>query len=55
MVRLYENGKPRNEIIREYDLTPLTLGKTAFSFRHFPTFYKPIYNSVVLCIYNYVK
>ncbi|WGZ21070.1 hypothetical protein M3I47_08805, partial [Staphylococcus aureus] len=22
MVRLYENGKPRNEIIREYDLTP---------------------------------
>ncbi|HCX2152594.1 TPA: transposase [Staphylococcus aureus] len=27
MVRLYENGKPRNEIIREYDLTPLTLGK----------------------------
>ncbi|EWN78054.1 hypothetical protein Q297_01957, partial [Staphylococcus aureus M1325] len=23
MVRLYENGKPRNEIIREYDLTPL--------------------------------
>lgn len=55
MVRLYENGKPRNEIIREYDLTPLTLGKTEFSFRHFPTFYKPIYNSVVLCIYNYVK
>ncbi|HDA2812430.1 TPA: transposase [Staphylococcus aureus] len=27
MVRLYENGKPRNEIIREYDLTLLTLGK----------------------------
>ncbi len=27
MVRLYENGKSRNEIIREYDLTPLTLGK----------------------------
>ncbi|HDK7416937.1 TPA: transposase [Staphylococcus aureus] len=27
MVRLYENGKPRNEIIREYDLIPLTLGK----------------------------
>ncbi|SBE89176.1 transposase [Staphylococcus aureus] len=27
MVRLYENGKPRNEIISEYDLTPLTLGK----------------------------
>lgn len=27
MVRLYENGKPRNEIIRGYDLTPLTLGK----------------------------
>ncbi|MBR9345030.1 helix-turn-helix domain-containing protein [Staphylococcus aureus] len=24
MVRLYENGKPRNEIIREYDLTPST-------------------------------
>ncbi|HCX2604999.1 TPA: transposase [Staphylococcus aureus] len=27
MVILYENGKPRNEIIREYDLTPLTLRK----------------------------
>ncbi|HCZ6571353.1 TPA: IS3 family transposase [Staphylococcus aureus] len=27
MVRLYENGKPRNEIIREYDLTPSALGK----------------------------
>lgn len=40
MVRLYDNGKPRNEIIHEYDLTPLTLGKTAFSFRHVPTFYK---------------
>ncbi|HDP5830655.1 TPA: hypothetical protein P6X17_002670, partial [Staphylococcus aureus] len=26
MVRLYENGKPRNEIIREYDLTPSALG-----------------------------
>ncbi len=27
MVRLYENGKPRNEILREYDLTPSTIGK----------------------------
>ena len=27
MVRLYKNGKPRNEIIREYDLTPSALGK----------------------------
>ncbi|EVZ00548.1 transposase [Staphylococcus aureus] len=27
VVRLYENGKPRNEIIREYDLTPSALGK----------------------------
>lgn len=27
MVRLYENGKPRNEIIHEYDLTPSALGK----------------------------
>ncbi|HCW7697257.1 TPA: hypothetical protein OYE78_001919, partial [Staphylococcus aureus] len=27
MVKLYENGKPRNEIIREYDLTPSALGK----------------------------
>lgn len=27
MVRLYENGKPRNEIVREYDLTPSALGK----------------------------
>lgn len=26
MVRLYENGKPRNEIVREYDLTPSALG-----------------------------
>ncbi|HGZ9587127.1 TPA: transposase [Staphylococcus aureus] len=24
MVRLYKNGKPRNEIIREYDFTPST-------------------------------
>ncbi|MBR9095184.1 transposase [Staphylococcus aureus] len=24
MVRLYENGKPKNEIIREYDLTTST-------------------------------
>ncbi|GGB09270.1 transposase [Macrococcus hajekii] len=27
MVKLYENGKPRNEIVREYDLTPSALGK----------------------------
>ncbi len=27
MFRLYENGKPSNEIIREYDLTPSALGK----------------------------
>ncbi|AVP35546.1 IS3 family transposase [Staphylococcus felis] len=27
MVKLYENGKPRNEIAREYDLTPSALGK----------------------------
>ena len=25
MVKIYENGKPRNEIIRDYDLTPSTL------------------------------
>ncbi|APZ38801.1 hypothetical protein GO905_05595 [Staphylococcus aureus] len=25
MIKLYENGKPRNEIIREYNLTSLTL------------------------------
>ncbi|PNZ11713.1 helix-turn-helix domain-containing protein [Staphylococcus simiae] len=25
MVKLYENGKPRNAIIRDYDLTPSTL------------------------------
>ncbi|WP_322114628.1 hypothetical protein [Staphylococcus aureus] len=24
-MKLYENGKPRNEIIREYHLTSLTL------------------------------
>ena len=27
MVRLYENGKPRNETICEYDLTPSALDK----------------------------
>lgn len=27
MVKLYENGKLRNEIAREYDLTPSALGK----------------------------
>ncbi|HDG6000061.1 TPA: transposase [Staphylococcus aureus] len=26
-VRLYENGKPRNKIMRAYDLTPSALGK----------------------------
>ncbi|CAC5987051.1 hypothetical protein SYY_02439 [Staphylococcus aureus M0408] len=41
MVRLYENGKPRNEIIREYDLTSLMLGKTAFSFAIFLHFINP--------------
>jgi transposase len=25
MVQLYQNGKPRKEIIREYDLTPSSL------------------------------
>ena len=27
MVQLYNNGKPRSEIIREYDLIPSALGK----------------------------
>lgn len=27
MVQLYQNGKPRKEIIREYDLTPSSLDK----------------------------
>lgn len=27
IVQLYENGKPRKEIIREYDLTPSSLDK----------------------------
>ena len=27
MVQLYNSGKPRSEIVREYDLTPSTLGK----------------------------
>jgi transposase len=27
MVSLYNNGKPRSEIIREYDLTPSPLAK----------------------------
>ncbi|HFE4890351.1 TPA: hypothetical protein ACF87O_000884 [Staphylococcus aureus] len=25
IIKLYENGKPRNEIIQEYNLTSLTL------------------------------
>ncbi|WP_324287622.1 hypothetical protein [Staphylococcus aureus] len=25
IIKLYENGKPRNEIIREYNLTSLNL------------------------------
>ena len=27
MVQLYQNGKPRQDIIREYDLTPSALNK----------------------------
>jgi transposase len=27
MVQLYQNGKPRREIIKEYDLTPSSLDK----------------------------
>ncbi len=27
MVRLFENGKPKSEIVREYDLTPSSLDK----------------------------
>jgi transposase len=27
IVQLYQNGKPRKEIIREYDLTPSSLDK----------------------------
>ena len=27
MVKLYENGKPRKDIISEYDLTPSALDK----------------------------
>ena len=27
MVQLYQSGKPRQEIIREYDLTPSSLDK----------------------------
>ena len=27
MVQLYQNGKPRKDIIREYDLTPSSLDK----------------------------
>ncbi|PCF64405.1 hypothetical protein B5C02_12180 [Staphylococcus pseudintermedius] len=40
MVRLYENGKPRNELVHNYDLTPSALGKwikqhqTTGSFNH---------------------
>ncbi|HCU9508255.1 TPA: IS3 family transposase [Staphylococcus aureus] len=38
MVRLYENGKPRNEIIREYDLTPSPLGKWIKQYQNTGTF-----------------
>ncbi|WP_078369073.1 transposase [Staphylococcus aureus] len=38
MVRLYENGKPRNEIILEYDLTPSALGKWIKLHQHKGTF-----------------
>jgi transposase len=27
IVQLYQNGKPRQELIREYDLTPSSLDK----------------------------
>ncbi|HFV7499148.1 TPA: IS3 family transposase [Staphylococcus aureus] len=38
IVRLYENGKPRNEIIREYDLTPSPLGKWIKQYQNTGTF-----------------
>ncbi|HEH9310042.1 IS3 family transposase [Staphylococcus aureus] len=38
MVRLYENGKTRNEIIREYDLTPSPLGKWIKQYQNTGTF-----------------
>lgn len=38
MVRLYENGKARNEIIREYDLTPSPLGKWIKQYQNTGTF-----------------
>ncbi|HGZ9782648.1 TPA: IS3 family transposase [Staphylococcus aureus] len=38
MVRLYENGKSRNEIIREYDLTPSPLGKWIKQYQNTGTF-----------------
>ncbi|HCZ1122100.1 TPA: IS3 family transposase [Staphylococcus aureus] len=38
MVRLYENGKPRNKIIREYDLTPSPLGKWIKQYQNTGTF-----------------
>ena len=34
MVQLYENGKPRKEIIREYDLTPSALDKWINKAKH---------------------
>ncbi|WP_151505994.1 IS3 family transposase [Staphylococcus aureus] len=37
-VRLYENGKPKNEIIREYDLTPSPLGKWIKQYQNTGTF-----------------
>ncbi len=33
IVQLYENGKPRKEIIREYDLTPSSLDKWINQFK----------------------
>lgn len=33
MVKLYENGKPRNEIVREYELTSSALGTDLESYK----------------------
>ena len=38
MVTLYNSGKPRSEIIREYELTPSTFGKWVQQFNNSGSF-----------------
>ena len=38
MVNLYNNGKPRSQLIKEYDLTPSALGKWIKQFNNTGSF-----------------